>query len=752
MVLVDRNVFREMMSSTALKTYVVERDGSHKPFGSAQEYTGGLFDQVETKSKRLKKSPASKIRWIPKGESLEVAGRKIDGMVYVTDTEPSKLSAEEDLRLCINTTVPVAKRRKKYKAYYDEYYEHYCNISSTARAVYLDWLESGRESKKYTLACVMRYFGGLERRFMSDDSHFREKEDILAEIKRLLSVYGSDEFLEYYLRIFRDFAVTLIYPNEVAPLIDKENTKFPLSLAIGLGRLVMQKKRINADWALSWYLCTPELGKSKVVYQCWQEFVVLFRQMFMTKYPNGLYVRSQGFTVEVEYYAISADDFYKEFTFKTSDGKAVPDIVSLGKPIGQLREIAHETVATLKSFDSYLQRNPDGRGTVNALARLPRSLWTDCVTNELNAVKDWATSAVDGQEGYVDINEFITMTGITRKDKPSPTQYRQATDMLALVGFGVVQDPRFELATTSLSPTIKLFVIEPIDDLVSITTEVYSTVSLALAVGMWIADQVDIPTVTGKLESRTVLQNFIETVGGLNAHEKARLTATLEYFSDAPPSLKRFSRKLKDSSDDTKSVIRLLVVTILNQVYAFESLDLTKIEQVYVKLGFKPNQLWEDIRNRKEIIREGNTKNAGSKTKARVRKTVTLDQRKIDELVSETQLVKQVLGEVFGSTTDQGDTKKTKRRTSGAREVFVGLDENYIPLLVELLAKERWTYKAAEKLAKKYKLMWEGSLEAINEWAFEQFEEELIEEYDGFSPNIATVKKLRQRMQEFAES
>ena len=752
MVLGDLNAIRETMSGTALKTYTLERDGSHKPFSSALEYSGGLFDQVETKSKRIRKSPASKIRWIPKGESIEVAGRQIGGMVYVTDTERSKLSAEEDLRLCINTTVPVAKRRKKYKAYQDEYYEHYCNVSSTARAVYLDWLESGRESTKYTLECIMRYFGGLERRFMCGDPDLKEKQDILAEIERLLSVYGSDEFIEYYLRIFRDFAMTLMYPNEVAPLIDKENTKFPLSLAIGLGRLVMQKKRVSPDWALSWYLCTPELGKSKVVYQCWQEFLALFRQTFMKKYPNGLYVRSQGLTVDVEYYAISADDFHKEFTFKTSDGKTVPDIVSLSKPIGQLEEVARETVATLKSFNSYLQRNPDGRGTVDALARLPRSLWTHCVTNELNIVKDWATSAVNDQEGYVDISEFVTITGITCKNRPSSTQTGRAADLLALVGFGVVQDPRFELASTPLSPKIKLFAIEPTDDLVSITTEVYSRVSLALAVGMWIADQVDIPTVTGKSESRTVLKKFIETVDDLNAHEKARLSATLECFSDTPPSLKRFTRKLKGSTDDTKSVIRRLVVTILNQGYTFESLHLTKIEEVYVKLGFEPTQVWEDIRNRKDIMREGNINNAGSKPKAKVKRTVTLDKEKIDELVSETELVKKVLGEVFDSTTDQADTKKTKRRTSGAREVFAGLDGNYIPLLVELLAKKRWTHKAADKLAKKYKLMWEGSLEAINEWAFEQFEDDLIEEYDGFSPNIATVKKLRQRMQAFADS
>ncbi len=735
------------MSKTAIKTFSLEADGSHTPFGSAREYYQGLLDQQHTvsKSTRSKKSSTGKIRWIPKGESVSVAGRKIGGMIYVTDCNREDLSYEEDICACINTNMAVAKRRKKYKESENYYYEHYCYVSETVRAIYLDWLESGRKSENYRGECIMLYFGGLERRFFYDDPDLNEKKEILAEIERLLSIYGQDEGIEYSLRTFRDFATTLTYPNEVTPLIDKENTKFPLSLALGLGRLVMRKEHINADWALSWYLCTPELRKSITVYRCWQEFVVLFRQVFKEKYPRGLYVRSQGLDVIVDYHSFSPDDFFKQFIFKNSNGKTVPDIVSLSKPIKQLQEVASETNKLLKKFNSYLLHTPNGRENANVLALLPKSLWSDCFSKELDRIKEWASVLVEWENGFVGISDFMSNTAGSYYGKPTQPQFKLAADMLAQVGFGVVQDPRFALVKSPFTGLVKIFPMKATNDLESQHSPVFKSASLALALGIKVLNDIYMPAYTGRQIPTHDLKKFIDTAEGLNPNDKVRLLANLPVYTNALPRTPQLLKRLEGASDETKSLIRQLVVTIAVKEYASGHDRLHGIEEVYVKMGFKRELVSKDIIDRKNKIREENTKQLESTRNAKVRKAVTLDKKKIDELVVETKLVKKVLGKVFEGTTDGAANKKTKKRSSEVLEVFTGLDKSCIPLTVELLAKEQWSYECVSRLAREHKLMWDGSLEAINEWAHEQFEGELIEEYDGYRPNVATVKKLRQK-------
>ena len=89
-----------------------------------------------------------------------------------------------------------------------------------------------------------------------------------------------------------------------------------------------------------------------------------------------------------------------------------------------------------------------------------------------------------------------------------------------------------------------------------------------------------------------------------------------------------------------------------------------------------------------------------------------------------------------------------KKKSSLANSVFKGLETEHIPLTLELLSKVRWTEKQVAKLAVKHGLMWQGSLEVINEWAFDTFGSELIEEYDGYQMNADTVGELSKRVQE----
>jgi len=74
----------------------------------------------------------------------------------------------------------------------------------------------------------------------------------------------------------------------------------------------------------------------------------------------------------------------------TADGKPVPDISGLRKPVEIAQEVADEVIDDLDKLSRYLGRNPDGRGSIEAHALLPLDLWSLFPSTEMEALKEWA--------------------------------------------------------------------------------------------------------------------------------------------------------------------------------------------------------------------------------------------------------------------------------------------------------------------------------------------------------------------------
>ena len=64
-------------------------------------------------------------------------------------------------------------------------------------------------------------------------------------------------------------------------------------------------------------------------------------------------------------------------------------------------------------------------------------------------------------------------------------------------------------------------------------------------------------------------------------------------------------------------------------------------------------------------------------------------------------------------------------------------------LVVEIIERQHWSEEEFLKLSGRHELMPSGTLEALNEWAFEKYDEALLDEYDGYdvSPNISAALK-----------
>ena len=66
--------------------------------------------------------------------------------------------------------------------------------------------------------------------------------------------------------------------------------------------------------------------------------------------------------------------------------------------------------------------------------------------------------------------------------------------------------------------------------------------------------------------------------------------------------------------------------------------------------------------------------------------------------------------------------------TSGSP--LVGLDSEHRRLLTKLVRQSEWARQEFEAIAASLNLMPDGALEAINEWAFDRYDDALIEDGD----------------------
>ena len=72
-----------------------------------------------------------------------------------------------------------------------------------------------------------------------------------------------------------------------------------------------------------------------------------------------------------------------------------------------------------------------------------------------------------------------------------------------------------------------------------------------------------------------------------------------------------------------------------------------------------------------------------------------------------------------------------------------GLDLRLTALLGDLIGSERWSEAAFSDLVQRHGLMPAGALEALNEWAWNCYDEALIEEYDGYEVSTTLIERIK---------
>ena len=185
--------------------------------------------------------------------------------------------------------------------------------------------------------------------------------------------------------------------DAIDPIFEKQGWELPFSLKYAIGARIDKGENLTADWLLSWFICHPETNLRTPATRCRDEFVALFRLRFDRRFPDGLKVTKPRKSLTASYRAASSE--FEGSANPTVDGKPVPDISGLRKPVEIAQELADEVMNDLDKLSRFLGRNPDGRGSVEAHALLPSELWDAFPSEEMDRLKSWCRVALNCEMG-----------------------------------------------------------------------------------------------------------------------------------------------------------------------------------------------------------------------------------------------------------------------------------------------------------------------------------------------------------------
>lgn len=690
--------------------------------------------------------PARSQGWVPKGQSVTIAGRTINGMVYVG--KPPRIGSSyygESCRAYIDPSLSVARVGSDRNGDHMPYWPGYSSIPAVCRATYLDWLAGGREDGTINPGYMFLFFYGLERRFLVEQPSDDERREIVTEVVRLKSLFSENYSAQRYLGEFVDLAriaamgkVSLDDPALKQAILENRSWDVPFSLKFALGGIIANGNALDAEWMHLWLMCHPERRMRTPAERCGEEFKALFKLKFEALYPDGLKVRTPRKLLKMEYRAASSE-FNCSVSPATGDGGnvAIPDVTDLRSPVQKAQKIADEAMDELDKFSRYLGRNPDGRGSIEAQALLPAELWSLFPSGELEELKDWAREQV-ATGGLVPALDVISRLEGETPEKLGKRNLTGAADALARIGFGMAPDPRFSLRGPKIDEPVVIFELgEPVEQLEDVSPA-YRTELFELALATFVA-HADSKIVEAE---RRALREKIDAVSGLTELERKRLHANLEWYLDVPPDMSWLRSKLKDADAEHHLALRAAVVAIAHADSVIQSEEVACIEKIYKALEIDAGLVYADLHagdvpdgpvRVKAAEAEAPGEQIPDEPKA---KTASLDAARIAAIRNDTERVSSVLGEIFSTDEDVRDEATAAHALPSS---MAGLDPKHAMLVEQIIQREHWTDDEFDEIVGKQGLMPSGALEVVNEWAFDKFDEALLDEYDGYdvSPDIA---------------
>ncbi|MGB5854894.1 MAG: TerB N-terminal domain-containing protein [Oceanisphaera sp.] len=682
----------------------------------------------ENKSKNKNKG-----YWIPPGELISVAGHEIrEGFFYFGGRLPDLDGYGVDASL-VDSSLPL--NHDADMLYQDEtlgYWPSFNRLSKSSRGAYLSWLASERDNPDVPFGYVFIYFYGLERRILVDSKESEVTDDefksIYQELQRLRSIYGSNRsFAGYSLRLMELMA--FIRPGVVAFEGHDEQRHDSLLFRYQLATRVSKGEPIPAHLALAWLKNSQEYTLRTPARRCAEQFDTLFKQQYAEQFGDGMIVKPNKTRLTLHYYSASAS--LRGFSLEQP---GLPDPSVLKAPVKKMIVIADTCTESLSAYSRYLGKKGASADDLEAMLLLPDALMSIHTHPVLKRFKNWVDEQLaEPSKGLVSLADFWREIGLEPPERINKKETELITTLAAKVGFGVAPDPRYHHAKPAVDGYIVLFpeghgpYFEP--------SKAFNETCMTLRLGAMVA-VVDKHVDDAELNT---LHKLIDHDTDLSSIEKRSLHAYLHWRLNSPANMTGLKARVGALGDTEKEVVRHILVSVALADGRVTPDEIKQLEKLYTALGLDKTQVTGDLHNLTSSKGTPAPATPTSKTKTQ-EPGFTLNDELLALHASETDSVQSLLGTIF--VDDKPEERPVLAEETNATDTG-GLDQAHNSLFEQLITKERWDRKDVLAACESLKLMLDGAVETINDWAYEQVDSPVIDDDEDIYIDLEIANELK---------
>ncbi len=665
------------------------------------------------------------VPWVASGMSATVAGRTLPGGLIYVGTQLSNPRGYGTDPSLINPSLQVAPTVDPAEDLRTSYWPDYASLSPTARCAYLNWLAGGRVDPKVDSAFLVLFFYGLERRLFLDQA-IAEAAELVGEVERLVSLYGDRSPFGFHAQNFLTGAALLLGrpmpPVAPSPPGEAIYGDMPLSTRFHLGTVLAQGRALQADDALIWILGTPETRLRTSGQRCFAELRRLFSIVFGARHPSGLAVRQPKRFLTAAYRSAN-----QSFTVELGMLEKLPDISGTTAPLTALRDMLETCQTALDPYSRLLGRRPNARGTLEAALLLPEGLREPAIAMASEASRarilplfnGAAIASVSTRTLFASAEIEVPAAG----KRPPAAALAELQERFDLMGFGIEPDRRYGGDALSLDGPVIVFQAEagaPIDAAAPRYLRARAVIEIAMLAAA--ADGGVTP-----LEFEAVLADA-RGLPDLSAAELARLQAfawTLRDKAQNGPALKRAATLPLDARQD---IARAAIVAVLADGQPTRN-EVAFLERLHKTLGLPEAAVHAALHQGASGDLRRPRVDTGRQSSDWAAPIVALDAAKLARIQQETAEVSSLLSGIFAE--DEGPIASASEPATSSvvpeTPIFDGLDTAHGALLKSISLTQLMPMNEFEAQAKALRLLPEGAIETINDWAFERFGEPVLE-------------------------